>query len=465
MTAIHMNEDEWYAARDDRTKRLDDSSDFEDFSLGVIVGPDLSSDFATQAMALVSSNILARWCRNITVQMQEATSVLPGRTGVDFKAVVEKVMEEADPYGEFTFSEVSENDLDGILFIGKPERKFKKPHVWIDGSGWVAGVGHGVSSNHDSLDRDSNPIGPAFAACLGVSEIFKIANGSQNPDPYSAWYSMYDFGKTSDDPRKLLNPEYVTGFDFGRVYQVGCGAVGSSLDFLLSLTEWNAELHLIDFDKVDSTNCNRSLSFSVFDAISQERKIDSCAGILKNTKINPITFDGDYGDFISRGRYMESPPDLILSLANERNVWSDIQENYPPLVFHATTTSNWGLNFGRHTPKKEWCIWCRFSKEGTHRFVPPCSVSEISKDEKEEPVLGALPFLSPASAILLMAEMAKIPMEGYPVNGNFVEFSMKPRGGGMFSKGLRKPSAGCICNEQPLDIYPEQIKKSKFWRK
>lgn len=465
MIQFPLSMDEWYACRDDRTKRVDSCSGFEDFSLGVVIDPRMESVYAIQAMAVITLNILSRWCRTIKVLMPVDTiSRLPSWEGQNLKDVLEKIMFDADPYGQFTFGNVTEKDIDQVLIIGKTNETFQKPHIWINGSGWIAGVGYNSSNIPFSKYEDDNPVGPAFASCLGVAEIFRQACGLSVPSPYSIWYSLYDFEKTTDNPNQLKNPKYTTDYNFGRIHQVGCGAVASSLDFLLSLTKWEAEIDLIDYDKVDCTNCNRSLSFSAYDAISNKKKIDICADVLRNSRILPIIFEGSYTDFIKAGKFLDTPPDLILCLANERNVWADIQHNYPPIVLHATTTQSWGVNFGRHIPQKEWCILCRFSKEIEHKFTPSCGEVEIiPQKEQEIPQMGVLPFLSPASAVLVLAEMAKIPFTDYPINNNFILFSFKSAGNA-FLHYQRRRELGCICIDQILEIYPDKIKRSKFWK-
>ncbi len=66
------------------------------------------------------------------------------------------------------------------------------------------------------------------------------------------------------------------------------------------------------------------------------------------------------------------------------------------------------------------------------------------------------------SAILVLAEMAKMHIPGYPLNSNFLDFSFKT------STGIFLPSTGslrkdCICNNQELNMYLEQIKKTRYW--
>jgi hypothetical protein len=200
--------------------------------------------------------------------------------------------------------------------------------------------------------------------------------------------------------------------------------------------------------------------------VSSKPKTQACQEILKRSKFNTAIFEGDYSNFVSKNGIVSSPPDFILCLANENNIWPTIQNNLPSLVFHATTTMNWGCNFGRHIPKKEWCIMCRFSPElkGSHK--PPCSEAVIPSpqfdSQRSEQHIGVLPFLSTISSVLLLAEMAKMSLSEYPINENFVTFSS--RGDGRFSKFSKKPKMNCICRSQVLENYPSSIKNTKFWK-
>jgi hypothetical protein len=77
-------------------------------------------------------------------------------------------------------------------------------------------------------------------------------------------------------------------------------------------------------------------------------------------------------------------------------------------------------------------------------------------------VLGVLPFLSPAGAVLILSELAKLGSTEYPVNKNFIEFSMKSPDGA-FLQMQRNRKEGCTCREQLFDLYPEQVKDTKYW--
>ncbi|GAA4459326.1 hypothetical protein GCM10023189_32870 [Nibrella saemangeumensis] len=377
--------------------------------------------------------------------------------------LLEDLYRQANPFGNFTVTAEVKGTPDYHLFIGGQNKQVDHLNngIWIDGSGWLAGFGSGRSSVSELTYNKHNPIGPAFAACLGVAEVFRRAIGEAQPDRFSSWYSLFDF-EHSEDHSTLSDASYPDTFDLGRVYEVGCGAIGSSFAYLLSLTNWRSTIHFIDFDPVDYPNLSSSLLFTAQHAEQQTNKAQICQELLATTAHIPHAFDGDYSQFVEQGQLTKYPPDLIVCFANDRNVWSTIQANYPPLTFHATTTKSWGINFGRHIPEREWCIMCRFHKEVEHTYVPVCGQVEVPKPKTPaQETLAILPFLSPASAIIVLAELAKLDSASYPVNENFIEYSFK-RHRGFFLSTNNGPKRCYVCKDQSQAIYEMISSSSKY---
>ena len=71
MTLFPMDRDEWYKLRDDRTKRIDGVQGFEDYKIGVYVHDRIHQSYSLQVMTLLTLNMAARWCRNITIQIPD----------------------------------------------------------------------------------------------------------------------------------------------------------------------------------------------------------------------------------------------------------------------------------------------------------------------------------------------------------------------------------------------------------
>jgi hypothetical protein len=459
-----LQRQEWYHRRDDRTCRVDGTAGFASFRLNVLVSEEVKDRYSLQLATYIALNILARWCRNISIMLPKgASSLLPPTSGLALASVLKAMMERTDPYGEFRFVETPETRKASLLTIGPQEGTVQDEAIGMDGSGWVGGVWKGQQHFQANERKDDhNPIGPALASCVGVAEVFRDAVGIEAADRVPQWFSLYDFGG-AEEPTKLSNPSLPAGFDLGQILQVGCGAVGSSLDALLAMTRWTGNITLVDGDLVDPTNCNRSLAFDADDCAPSKKKVEVCARVLEGSGIKPLSYGKRFDDFVSAGLFLNPAPDLVLCLANEDNVWSAVQNNLPPVVLHATTTRSWGTNLGRHLPKKDWCLLCRFRRELEHVFKPRCSEGEVGiAPETGQPVEGVLPFLSPLSATILLSEIAKLPDPNQRRPENFVSFSSKNRHG-RFVSLRREPEPDCLCQDQTLDLYPIQMKSSRFW--
>lgn len=455
MKEFPLSKDEWYKQRDDRTFRVEGVKAFDDFSIGIVVDPSESGQYSIQVTALVCVNTLSRWCKSICIQPFQQKSILPSSIGLDLDKVLLDTMISSDPYGNFLLKQFSNTDVDLTIYVGG----ITPPHqqsIVVKGSGWLAGISKGKSLQAVPHDN-TNPVGPSFAACLASAYSFNAAISKAYPDVDTRWYSLLDL--TVGDSPSQSNPSIDSNYHFGKILQVGCGAVGSSLDYLISLMKLNAELGIADFDYVEPPNCSSSLSFTADDSVTTPltKKVDVCDRVLRSggmiAKVFPDPFTGDI--------YSAMNPDLILCLANEQAIWPAIQYNYPPLVYHATTTPNWGINFGRHIPIKEWCIVCRFGITD-YKFKPVCSTAVVEVEKKK--ILGVLPFLSPSAAIITLAEMLKLSLPGYPSNQNFFQFSFKNLSGAEFIGQQKERRPDCeVCSTQSVDFYPKLRKNSKFF--
>jgi hypothetical protein len=152
-----------------------------------------------------------------------------------------------------------------------------------------------------------------------------------------------------------------------------------------------------------------------------------------------------------------------LCFANERNIWLDVGYQLPPLSYHATTTKNWGINFGRHIPLKEYCLVCRFQSEINHTMTTGCAEGVVGVYKStQQAELGMLPFLPTAAAALVLADMAKLSRKDFPLSDNFVQFSFRAANTS-FLHYHRPPEHCFVCRNYDAGIYPASIKEIRFW--
>ncbi len=457
--------EEWYILRDDRTSKTEQVSVdlFKNFKVGVIVNQHVKTSYALQVTLLLTLNMLSRWCRNIVIEMPNVDVIPPIFSSNTFPEHLISLMTNNDPFGNFKILEVQGNSVDAVIHVGPKSDKIIMNSFWVFGFEWFAGCGFGEPPVHDNAYKEGNIVGASFAANLGVAELMKYCLSRKTPSTISKWYSLFDSTEVKNIKDTPVYPDYNPVNNFGNIHMVGCGAVGSSLAYIMSLSGITGRMDIIDYDKIEISNCSSSLLFTAEEAFHSLRKVDSCKQRLSKSNIQVRSYKFDYNEYLQDKEISRIEPDVILCLANERNIWNTIQTKYPPLVLHATTTSSWGINLGRHVPLLDWCLMCRFEKKIRGTFKPVCGTGEIKIGNTNEIILGNLPFLSPAAAVLIFAELIRVHQTSL-LKTNFTQYSFKPAGGGTFISGFLPPRKDCNgCKGQKSDIYTQLRGKSKYW--
>ena len=404
----------WYGQRD---KRADDylyMSKYTDMCIGVRVSKSTITSYSTQIMLLLTCNMLARRFRKIIFDIPNSNCILPNSSNSDLTTTIKNLVQSIDQYGTFSFHSVEKKDVDYLLLIGDVDHDYTDS-IWMDGYGWVSGAGYGVKHSSTMPKDQKNIIGPSFAVCMAVSILFKLC-ASKTIDAFQSWVSLYDYDINYETNQNLCNPDTSSTLDLGNICQIGCGAIGSSLDYLLHLTTHSANINLIDMDTVEVLNCGASLLFTADHADKIMKKSDVCEKLFKDSTFDVNSFPKSYQEFTNLDMYGTYNPDIILCLANEQNIWATIQDKIPPLVLHATTTPTWGINFGRHIPTMDSCIMCRFSEKLNTRFESLCGTVDDTQNNMEDN--SVLSFLPPAAATMMLAELLKINKQN-PTTKNF----------------------------------------------
>ena len=80
-------------------------------------------------------------------------------------------------------------------------------------------------------------------------------------------------------------------------------------------------------------------------------KADGVAAFLAGSGLSATPVPEWWDEFVQRRGRLSFDYDVWLPLANEFGVRHAMQHSVPPLMIHASTTSNWGVNHGRHLPR------------------------------------------------------------------------------------------------------------------
>lgn len=403
---------EFYAARDDRTNQISDSTDYRDAEILVAGERDVLSTYAGRVAAQTTLNLLSRFVRNVDVTFPSVPSddeLAPAAPTLAEQAIQQ--MRDADPHGRFSrIRSPDPSSYDCIVTVGNPNlRSETTSTIRIDGGGWLARVVRD-GTVEPVASRDENPLGPAVAACLGGTEAFKtVVGASESAFTDAVTYDTFhhEVHEVSAEPTA---PDLPPSINLGTARMVGVGSVGSAAAYFLKRLPIEGTLQLIDFDPVELVNLNRSPLFTASHAIEGASKAEAAAEFLAD-HIDVRPFEDDYDAFTATG---PEAADVVLPLANERDVRRSIQYDRPPLMVHASTGQS-DVFVRRNIPLEEPCLLCHFPP---NRADPDavCAGGKVPAGDEtdDDGPDAAFPFASFLAGCFVAAELAKLTYDGYP---------------------------------------------------
>lgn len=413
---------QFYRERDNRTMlEVQDLAQYANRLVEICVDPREAHRLVVQQIALLACNLTARWAQRVRVIMPLNVTLderlrRDGYSTLDQRIIAE--MRGADPFGDFRLispaeARRAEGDESPIrLLIGSwlepPEGKNKiaVDDYIVSAGGWsVFGRrGSGFTDGIASLPAVTPAAG--LAAALGTADLFKRAVGHPRElwIPDFAW-CLWAHRLTRQIPDYIEEHRVSGDVDFGRTLLAGVGAIGSALVYLLDMMRLRGQLTLLDRDHIELSNLNRSPLFGVSHVLSAELKTAVAAQYFARHNLEVSLIDGTWHEHATR--IVGEPYDVWISFTNEDGAWAEVPFQLPPVVLHGTTTSGWGFSAGRHIPRREDCTLCRMPRPAAE-FRGPCAEGEIEPVEASAPARASLPFLSAASASLVLAELVKL---------------------------------------------------------
>jgi hypothetical protein len=391
-------------------------------------------------MLAASANLLSRWCRRVTIALPN-TDALPGlwMGAGDVGELILAQMKEADPFGDFKVGD-DWGDAEFILAIGGGvDIRPSTNTIFINGSGWLAAISRQAAVTLPSAS-ESNLLGAIAAACLGVAQLFKLALGFSTAQlPADGVFDLFKLGWTKDR-RQEAWPDDVA---IGRILMVGAGSVGSSAAYCLRSTGLRGSMSVVDRDEVKIENFNRSPVFGR-DAFGLSKSI-AVARFLAGSNLVATAEPVWWNDFLIQRERRSFDFDVWLPLANEFNVRQAMQQNVPPLMIHASTARNWGVNHARHIPGRDDCLADRFPAEEVTAEQMTCSTAPVQVAVHQ--VDAALPFASMFAGLLVAADLVRALLPGYPQVANFALLDWY---GPLDAIQVwdRRPRPGCPCRDQ-----------------
>lgn len=378
--------EEFYLERDRRTCEYG-IHDRLDAPVGVVVGEDAANKPGGQLAVLSLVNMLARLHRRLALHVPSTPLLRSSLVPADrLDDAAEALARTIDPF-------------------------IKLEH----GTSWSCGIGLGshprisapwyAGNNGDVALIDRHPLpfdsvngpslGAALAACLGAGNLLlQVLGNTQRPSRVSAW----DLSE-GDDAR--LGPEILGPLDVGNVMQIGAGGVGSCLAYWLREFGVRGQWSIVDGDLVELHNANRCLGLFPHHAgwagAGVSNKADAAASLFE-AQAKPVWFDE-----IDQDSYQV---DLLLPLANERQVRHAIACRGEPFIIHATTSRIWEAQLHRHIPDRDDCIQCRMpGPQEQAQFA--CSTAKLETQDARS-ADAALPFLSAGAGLVLLSGLYRL---------------------------------------------------------
>jgi len=386
--------DEFYRLRDKRTKEYLPGQALEPRPVYVSADLQTSKTRAGQLAVLSLVNQLARVHRVIAVNLPHGTLPLlsnSGLTAQDLRGAVLAAMRNADPYGNFAFSSSRPSQS---LSIGLGVESDRECDWYIGARNSIA---HLARSPLEFFRSEGSVRGAALASCLGAAALFRSQLGlATAPRVLSCW--NYREGEQAAE-----GPADLQILDVGRVLMIGAGAVGASLAYWIREFGVGGQWAVVDRDKPDVSNLNRTILFSASDAGWPNQEAEWKAVLAARAISGAVPFCEWYEEYsrASKGEF-----DVVLCLANEYNVREELACRNHSVLLHATTCTNWLSQLHRHIPGRDDCIFCRVGEVKATRF----SCSTVSVGPAKEEVAGdaALPFLSAASGLMLATLLQRL---------------------------------------------------------
>lgn len=413
----------FYAERDNRTLlEVRDLARYATRPLEICIDPREAHEASVQRMALLACNLTARWARDVSVVLPLGVRLVAPlrRDGLEILGQrIVREMSAADPFGRFQAimpgdsrrGKSAERPL--RLLVGSwreplPAGEQVLPDDYVvTASGWsaIGRRGRGLGET-ETASLVSAAAAAGLAASIGVADLFKRAVGHDRDHWVTDFvWNLWSHTLTPGVATHIKEAPVSEVLDLGRVLLAGVGAIGSALVYMLDTMALRGELTLLDRDRVELSNLNRSPLFNVSHVLADELKTVAAAAYLRRHELLVRSVNGTWHEHaveVTREAY-----DIWVSFTNEDGAWAEVPFQMPPVVLQGTTTSGWGFGAGRHIPRRDDCTLCRMPRPEAE-FRGPCAEGEIESVASAAPARASLPFLSAASASLVLAELMKL---------------------------------------------------------
>jgi hypothetical protein len=361
-----------------------------DGPLHVVVSADVSATEAGQVALLGFLNMTCRVHRPITLELSGGTPLrlLPihgSRASRTLEEVAVDLVRAVNPECSVWLSSRPVPEAITVGF-GPVERRCR----------WYVGVQRAIAAvsavppaAQDWLPPGSR-WGGALGACLAANAAFRSALRRETANVrLSAW-------NWAEGDDAALGPDGPISSAGGSKLLVGAGSVAGALAHWLHYLGAAGTWSIVDRDTVSESNLVKGLNLAARDV--GRLKAQQLAELLPAARWEPAWYDGS--------NLASEEHDLVLCLANERDVRSAISTRDPVLILHATTGENWDVFLHRHIRNRDDCIACR--TRDVKQALMACSSVALGTGADEGRADTALPFAAGLAGLTLASALARL---------------------------------------------------------
>jgi hypothetical protein len=357
---------------------------------GITSGAATASTIAGQIAVLTAANILARAHPQIILALPDTPLLIPCPAGgATLAEACQRLARAADP--DIAVSTAADLST-GIAGIGIGHDAGPAT-IYAGGARWTA---HTSNTPQPITAEPSSALGAGLAVTLAAGYLFRAAIGLPAvPDRRISLWSLAPASQPTGPAE--LGPVAV-----GSTWLVGAGAVGSCLAWWLQFTGVDGAWTVIDGDKADDTNLNRSLGLFAADAGLGGHEAAMKAAAASALIPGAVPYPHWWDDWAAAD---PAPPDVLIPAANEYGVRPAVAAYGHPATIHGTTSRDWTAELHRHLPGLDGCIACRLPEDAPVFACATAAAPSAGPDPGRD---AALPFLSAAAGILLLSGLLQL---------------------------------------------------------
>jgi hypothetical protein len=274
------------------------------------------------------------------------------------------------------------DDLNVLLIAGYSEHKIENigVNLFFGSDNWNACFS---KYKLQAFNNSNNPFGCGVAACIAVSNVFRVVLKDFLPDKgldENLVFSTINFSSSDNSHNPILK-----GVNIKDTVLVGIGAIGNGSIWALSnIPNIEGNLDLVDNEEVSLSNLQRYVMF--YESDVNYTKVDLVLKEFEKKKINVRSYNKTWAGYLNE-RNNWNIETVAVAIDNKKDRIG-IQSSLPRNIFNSYTESNL-IGIARHTDfVNSACMACGYipmQKERNYinEVADNCNIPNLSNAVKD----------------------------------------------------------------------------------